>query len=303
MTARIPYLSALTQRPSASPALRPPRRPFAEQTRSFAEQTLPAEAKWTHPSAPPAERRPAIAEQPEIGRADPASAPVATQPHSGGSVRNAPVVAVPTPTVAQDQPPISPRPADHGRREREPAGQDRPAAAVVTPPADLAPAPDEGSLRASRPEMSSFPVLSRPPDSWTDPRWGQPVELPQPLGQKESADQVPFPQASPAPRQAPRAQPRPVPDLIPPPSAATSGVEVSGLDTGPGRRRPPVGRPAQVSIGAIEVTVVPPAEPAAPQSTPPERRDRPRPVSAPPAFSGADRLRDGLRRWHGIAQG
>jgi hypothetical protein len=83
-----------------------------------------------------------------------------------------------------------------------------------------------------------------------------------------------------------------------PPPAAIS-------ETGPGEPRVP--RRPRVSIGTIEVTVVPPAPPA---PAVPEIRipvpvtpGRPRPPSPFAAGEGADRLRHGLRRWYGTAQG
>ena len=59
-----------------------------------------------------------------------------------------------------------------------------------------------------------------------------------------------------------------------------------------------------MSIGTIEVTVVPPARPGR-ESRPGAQvpRGGPRPASLLAAHGGTSRLRDGLRRWYGIAQG
>jgi hypothetical protein len=61
-----------------------------------------------------------------------------------------------------------------------------------------------------------------------------------------------------------------------------------------------------VSIGTIEVTVVPPARPG-PAAGGTGQGSFPGagavPDAAGPRTAGAQRLRDGLRRWYGIAQG
>ncbi len=89
-------------------------------------------------------------------------------------------------------------------------------------------------------------------------------------------------------------------DLLPPSAPALRSDEHAG--TGGARREPP----GRVTIGVIEVTVVPPARPA-------RGAGEPRPAAQVPAVApraaswlaeaGAARLRDGLRRWYGIAQG
>jgi hypothetical protein len=88
-----------------------------------------------------------------------------------------------------------------------------------------------------------------------------------------------------------------VPDLLPP----APGAEHPG-PTGPARGS---AGPARVTIGTIEVTVVPPARPphpAEPARVPP-RPPVMRPAASSLAETGSARLRGGLRRWYGIAQG
>jgi hypothetical protein len=118
--------------------------------------------------------------------------------------------------------------------------------------------------------------------------WGAPVELP--AAHHEHGPAV----------QGPAGAGRTVLDLLPP--AGTEPV-------GPGRsRREPPGR---VTIGTIEVTVVPPTRPAhgagTPPRIPPPLPAEPLPTGhrAAPRFGepGTARLRDGLHRWYGIAQG
>ena len=96
-------------------------------------------------------------------------------------------------------------------------------------------------------------------------------------------------------------------DLPPPLASALPPIEMLGPEPGGSRREPRVSGTARVSIGTIEVTVVPPARPAPPapeiQPPAPVARGGSRPPSLLAAGAGADRLRDGLRRWYGIAQG
>jgi hypothetical protein len=99
-------------------------------------------------------------------------------------------------------------------------------------------------------------------------------------------------------------EPAPVRDLRPPLPSRTRPAAMSGTETGEPHREPRApGRP-QVSIGTIEVTVLPPA-PAVHQALPPPpvARGWSRPPSLLASSAGMDRLRDGLRRWYGTAQG
>jgi hypothetical protein len=100
-----------------------------------------------------------------------------------------------------------------------------------------------------------------------------------------------------------RWEPAPVLDLRPAPSSRSAPAR--GLRAEPGEVRAP--RLARVSIGTIEVTVVPPAPPApaVPEIRPqvPVSPRWPRPSSLLATSAGSDRLRDGLRRWYGTAQG
>jgi hypothetical protein len=116
--------------------------------------------------------------------------------------------------------------------------------------------------------------------------WGEPVELPG----RGAAGQVPAEVGELAR------------DLMP---RDAGGHDTGGHDTGRSgtSRRAPAGR---VTIGTIEVTVVPPAQHPAhslPAQTGPAQTV-PAPAASPvPAEAGSVRLRDGLRRWYGIAQG
>jgi hypothetical protein len=92
-------------------------------------------------------------------------------------------------------------------------------------------------------------------------------------------------------------------DLVPP---AADGRRL-GEQAGVTRSARSAGEtPARVTIGTIEVTVVPPAQPAHGASEPARVPPLPPAVKRPTSLlgeSGSARLRNGLRRWYGIAQG
>jgi hypothetical protein len=102
-------------------------------------------------------------------------------------------------------------------------------------------------------------------------------------------------------------EPTTVRDLIPPPASAPLSITMSGSGPGEPHQKPRVPRPPRVTIGTIDVTVLPPAPPAppAPGIRPPAQAARgwTRPPSLLAATAGAGRLRDGVRRWYGTAQG
>lgn len=284
MTARVPYLTALTKRSAASPALRPPRH-------LFADQALPGQADFA-PALTAMAERPVASGMPVATRADPAPVPVASPPTpTPGEASAGRARAVTSSPLTRHQPPpiTSVRPSRQQPR-REPANPLLPTIAPPPPQPTQAPAADEPSHLM----VSSAVAPARPPESWADPRWALPAELPVTPTRKDSGGAVPLPEPAQSAGQPSTDQRQPVPDLMPAPASA-SGTAVP--DAGHGQDRPLGSRPAQVSIGTIEVTVVPAAPPQ------PPRRDRPRPVSPLPASPPADRLRDGIRRWHGTAQG
>jgi hypothetical protein len=157
-----------------------------------------------------------------------------------------------------------------------------PAAASLLAAARPLMAPGSGPGRA---EATGPGPAARPPAR--DWLWGAPVELP--AAHREHGPTV----------QRPAEAGRTVRDLLPP---------VGTEHAGPGRsRREPPGR---VTIGTIEVTVVPPARPAHGAGIPPQIAPSPagpltaaHPAAPRFAEAGTARLRDGLRRWYGIAQG
>ncbi len=98
--------------------------------------------------------------------------------------------------------------------------------------------------------------------------------------------------------------PTAVRELAPPPGSVPRPIALPGPDPGRSHRAPNASGRARVSIGTIEVTVVPPARPAQEIRPPaPVPRGSSGPSSLLAATAGAGRLRDGLRRWYGTAQG
>jgi hypothetical protein len=138
--------------------------------------------------------------------------------------------------------------------------------------------------------------------------WGMPVELPKPYGPAAGVQADPpgdhtarpgieHARAGDAPSRAA------IRELLP---GTTPAIEQPGGRAG-GSQDGGAAPRARVSIGTIEVTVVPPAAPTPavgavrpPAQTAPSRS---RAGSALALSPGSDRLRDGLRRWYGIAQG
>jgi hypothetical protein len=184
--------------------------------------------------------------------------------------------AAPSPPTAPPPSSVAPPPASSVAPP--PAA---PLAAALTPPApgrpDPAAPPVPDWLRGTPVTLPSAPAAlaqpSLPPESAGTPRAG-----------REAVDG----------RQADVG-----PDLMPLPARVARPDEHAR--TGKSRRE----RPARVTIGTIEVTVVPAARPARggtePRLAPPQGVP-PRSASGLTGAGGA-RLRDGLRRWYGIAQG
>jgi translation initiation factor IF-2 len=192
----------------------------------------------------------------------------------------------------------------------------------------MAPLPAAGAARA------------RPPATWPSGLWDGPVDLTQVIKQPTAGEAgrpvTAGPPSRPAALAAPAAPagptPGPVPgttggldpggsaapgvghqapgQLVPPAPAAPGyllppparnpdpGPALGPEPSGPSRKPGAPARPG-VSIGTIEVTVVPPAPPL-PE---PPRTQAAHPVAKLAESAGTGRLRDGLRRWYGTAQG
>ena len=305
MTARIPYLAGLAGPGAAEPVLQPPRPLFAGSygqpgvRGSGPAASLPAGQDAGEDSAGGRQAaRTSATEQ--------AAAPAAAlrgNPHPAGD-RTAATPGPPGMDGADRAParPLVPLPAvnppdRHGPTARSesslPAGD---AQAASPGPPGVGRDADRGGAAPgdTQPDVG---ITARPsPRSWTDPLWGAPVEVPPAVSAR------PRERAGDTARSAGTAA---LGALVPSSGQAPQGNERP--DPHPGReRREPHGAPQpRVSIGTIEVTVVPPAPPPGhPQdggALPlPGRQGAPSLLAAGP---GAERLRDGLRRWHGTAQG
>jgi hypothetical protein len=196
------------------------------------------------------------------------------------------------------------------------------------------------------PRLAGDAAQGRPRESWPSPLWGTPVDLPTTIelapatrDTDRRAAAAPPPgsiawPAEPGPASTARSHqnrhtkdsdlsmtpgapktadpdrswtPAAVRELVPPTASAPPSSARPDPEPGDALQKPRVpGRRPQVSIGTIDVTVVPPAPPA-----PAAAEIRP-PVQAAPTWSrppsllaadpGASRMRDGLRRWYGTAQ-
>lgn len=163
-----------------------------------------------------------------------------------------------------------------------------------------------GWADTSRPNVAASPAVP--------PGWGMPVELPprvDPAG-AVPADAVGSPGVIPGVSLArdsvadPPSRTSAIRDLMPPPAPASPATAQSGNAKGGHRNAGGLSR-ASVSIGTLEITVLPPPAPA------PASGDVPIPAQPAPSQAvvgsalavgtASDRLRDGMRRWYGTAQG
>ncbi len=319
MTAQVRYLSRLVGPQARQPALRPPRQRSSSGNRGLAE--LPATEGWPSGrllSEGDVTGRPA-GELGTLGTGGRGwSAPTPDQPQDDRSA-----ATPPAPRTRPGPDPASLVPASPDLTGPGPASPGPVSTHLVsTGPARMSPAPagspprhlEPADASASEPrELSGLsanratrPHVTAGTDDQARDRAGDGAGQ---LGQHGAArpDRA-LPDTSqvsarshpaPAPARAPDswADPRwgsPVELLEPPATSST-----------PGPPQPLAHQAAAspaLSIGTIEVIVVPP--PAAPATQVAPRRPadgaRPAPLLAGP---GADRLRDGLRRWHGTAQG
>lgn len=188
---------------------------------------------------------------------------------------------------------------------------------VALPP--RAPATDAPPAPEKRTAVSGPDALRREPDrpapTAATPTTATParaVALPAALAGPRSAEVAraiaTIAPSTPLALEAPRPSAPAVPEPARPETAAPPTVGLApprpgsrGGDPADQRRAPrnlPRAEPETVSIGTIEVTVVPAAKPRAVSSRPAPRRERP-----PSRLAGSDPLRDGRRRWYGVAQG
>jgi hypothetical protein len=169
-----------------------------------------------------------------------------------------------------------------------------------------------GGRKPPAPHPAQPGLMARPATDWL---WGAPVELPELAPVAATPTQAGQPASPPGPGTPPaagrgvnaaygRARDRgkrsgAVGDLLPP--------DAGGERPGPAGAARGSAAPPRVTIGTIEVTVVPPAPPpfgpAGPAQVAPEPLTTRPPAASPLAEDRSARLRGGLRRWYGIAHG
>jgi len=304
MTARVPYLAGLAGQGAAEPVLLPPRPLFAgsygqPRVRGSGPATLlPAGQDagedlargWQ--AARTAAAEPTLAPRASLSSAESAADQTATAPRQRGmdSADRAPSrPLVPLPAVNP-----SARPGPTARSESHLPGDSSLIASPGLPGVGRDADNAGGAPGDTQPDVG---IAARPsPRSWTDPLWGAPVGLPPTVSAR------PRERAGDATQSAGTAA---VGALLPSSGQAPQGNDRPGSHAGRERRRQHGVPGARVSIGTIEVTVVPPApQPGRPEDgrvlSRPGRQGAPSLLAAGP---GAERLRDGLRRWHGTAQG
>ncbi len=308
MNAHVPYLTGLTADAPRVRALEPRRGLFD----GFAEQAPPSHAA----GGPPPEVPAATGTDPD-SRASSSSRPL-TNARAISEVAQRPT-PVPT-TGALGDPDMQRRVAPVGRSERTGTASGspaRPPTAATARPADaptvdpenprtVAPATalatDEDRPRAAGAPATSTLTPPRParfPTSFDDPLWSLPVLTP-PSASDASA---PVPEREPIDPADPSGIDRPAP----PDLGGSRALNVEPISRRSTAASPPrTSRPAVVSIGTIEVTVTPPPAPA------PRPAPRPAPQPARPSSAAASRfgvgapldpVREGHRRWYGMAQG
>lgn len=213
----------------------------------------------------------------------------------------------------------SPRAPDHGPRAATPG---LPAAPVGAPGRGIgaAPTPAAGSRSPTIPARDTTTgAAAAPPATATAPAAATVLVSSRAAGLSAAGEAVLVPASPPAgPADSVPAGSWPAGHATTGPGGASPGgisPEVTGARmagaglSGPGRSRR--GAPGRVTIGTIEVTVVPPARPAheaggrhvASGSRPSVPRAERRSPTSGLAGEHSIPLRDGLRRWYGIAQG
>jgi hypothetical protein len=215
---------------------------------------------------------------PSVADRRPGTLPSGSGPRAVGS---GPLPAPSPPSAATLPPAAAPSSAAAAPAAPSTVTLTRPA---LTPPATGQPVPGDPGLTAASPVpdgLRGIPVI--PPSAPAGPRLAA-ARSGSPLAGLDEGD---------------GGRSAVVPDLVPPPARATGRDEQTRMDESQREA------PGRVTIGAIEVTVVPPTRPAGGRGEPrPAPAPAVQPRSAPsPAEAGGTRLRAGLRRWYGIAQG
>lgn len=275
----LPEESRPGDRPAADRAFTAPghSRPPPAAGSSLAPDLVPPSGAPAIPGTAPAPSAPPMA-----AVAGSTAAPGSAAPHAGGE-GTGPATGTQAVRAGQEKPGRSWTPSPRaGVARTEP-----PSAGPAAPPASAA--HDPAVVRSERPPSGRSWSLADGavapwPESRSAARQGRPTGLP-------PADRGIVPGRP--------GGPDAFPDLLPPPAPAPHLTEQPQPDTGGLRHRSRPPQPHRVSIGTIEVTVVPPAPPA--HRIPPPARPAPVPSrrAAQPDGSGGPHR---FRRWYGTAQ-
>jgi hypothetical protein len=311
--------------PGSAASAAPPSAPGAPVTPAAATAPPSAPGTPVTPAAPGAAATPVTSAWPEPaalpvtpGRPDMHEPPQAAPRRRRTSYSGPPAAGPANPAGTGPVPPPGEPPAASSLPPAGGTGRARPPESWVSPlwgaPVDLPEAlelaPVAGDT-ARRAESMSPAGPATPPSGpgtapATDSRQGQrTADADASVARRAAGHPVPGAEGTAAPDRL--RQTAPVRDLMPRPSPRTPPAAVPGTAPSEPYREPrAAGRP-HVSIGTIEVTVIPPATPAPaarePQPSPPATHGWSRPPSLLASSPGRDRLRDGLRRWYGTAQG
>jgi hypothetical protein len=188
-----------------------------------------------------------------------------------------------------------------------PGGADAASPGTASPQPARPGSPPAQDTPGSRAGAGAEPSPARPllVTSWADPVWALPIELPgsDARGAGQAGGPAPTSATGTSQASSPAAH---AAEAILQPAAAPALGPTHGTRPGQSDASSP-----RVSIGTIEVTIVaPPAQQPAPgaPALPGRQQEHTAPTwSRPPSLLTAsrrsDRLRSGLRRWHGTAQG
>lgn len=331
-----PRERSVRRHPAAGRGLAPPA-DFSDANEEGAATTWPAgsrqdtsedrvsgSTRGESPERPPTTQAPRIPAVPggELPGSAPTSGPVPAVEHTPARPRPEPSTSAPDPgppsTAADGVATAPPSPSSGAIRHdgdavsgRVPVSWSDPlwGAPVALPPT-IGPAPaagDTGGRSDAHGPRASIAPLS-PPEP-VDPsaavrNGGREIPIaPDDARAKRAEPSALAPVRVPTSGEQPAAAPR---DLRPPAPTAPPSIEHRAPNPEYGGRERRPARSSRVSIGTIEVTVVPTPTSATEQIAAPSiPRSRPRTPSSlhASASTGADRLREGRRRWYGTAQG
>jgi hypothetical protein len=288
----LPEISQPGDRPAADRAFTAPAHsrtpgPPPAAGSSLAPDLVPSSGAPAIPGTAPAPSVPSMAAAP--GSAAPRGAGEGTGPATGAR-------AVGAGQEKPGRPWIASHPAGAARTGPPPAG-------AVPPPASAA--QDPAPVRSERPPSGhswslADAAVAPGPESRSGARQGGPAGLPPASGPVPEAGDRPTAPVDRGIVPGRPGGPGAFPDLLPPPAPAPQLTVLPQPDTGGLRHRSRPPQPHRVSIGTIEVTVVPPAPAPPAHRIPPPARPAPVPSRRASQLDGSGGPR--FRRWYGTAQ-